>query len=351
MTGSDGWTSSEQSVWQSPVGLQLVVECLLREPPFADYVKKMAPLPHLNAVGNCGFLEPNGGFIPSAHIHDDPRDPDVYQTYQRRARRFMALMEDSDYCTLFLYTLRLRDLSQPKHFVNIARRLPEEVARFSSLLEKRWPGFRWRLLIPVLGELPEGVPPKALEALEACIQRMRSVNDSSAEPCIVVERLGDAPRGPEAMDGSSAKRTLRRHASPTPERAAARSPPTKKASSRSSLAVSRDKKLQGDHQVDQERLQPYDPTMAEQTWPTIEELEAQSKDLASKPRPRRAGGAKIPAPGSAVAEPGGDAEMGEGDAEEAEGNMADDDDDGEGRLGSTLQFVVCFGSEFPVSDS
>ena len=40
-----------------------------------------------------------------------------------------------------------------------------------------------------------------------------------------------------------------------------------------------------------------------------------------------------------------------GDAEEAEGNMADDDDDGEGRLGSTLQFVVCFGSEFPVSDS
>lgn len=161
----------------------------------------MAPLPHLNAVGNCGFLQPDGGFIPSAHIHDDPRDPDVYQTYQRRARRFMALIEDSGYCTLFLYTLRIRDLTQPKHFINIARRLPEEVARFSSLLEKRWPNFRWRLLITVLGELPEGVPPKAQEALQACIQRMRSVNDSSTEPRIVVERLGDAPRGPEAMDG------------------------------------------------------------------------------------------------------------------------------------------------------
>eukprot|EP00435_Cladocopium_sp_Y103_P075260 s436_g55.t1 len=76
-------------------------------------------------------------------------------------------------------------------------------------------------------------------------------------------------------------------------------------------------------ELDLERLQPYDPTMAEQTWPSIEELEAQKKDAASKPRHKSRGGGKIPAPGEAGAGAGGDedAEMGD---EEDEEQMADE---------------------------
>ena len=41
-----------------------------------------------------------------AHIHDDPRDPDTAAKYQRRALRFVKLLESSEYNVLFLYTLR-----------------------------------------------------------------------------------------------------------------------------------------------------------------------------------------------------------------------------------------------------
>ena len=40
-----------------------------------------------------------------AHIHDDPREPEVAAKYQRRADRFLALLE-SGYRVLFVYTLR-----------------------------------------------------------------------------------------------------------------------------------------------------------------------------------------------------------------------------------------------------
>jgi len=86
----------------------------------------------------------------------------------------------------------------------------------------------------------------------------------------------------------------------------------------------------GSHEIDLERLQPYDPTMAEQTWPTIEELEEQQKDLSSKPRPRRPGGAKIPAPGQVANAEGEDTEMGDQGEEEEAAGMADDDDEGSG---------------------
>lgn len=81
----------------------------------------------------------------------------------------------------------------------------------------------------------------------------------------------------------------------------------------------------GMRELDLERLQPYDPTMAEQTWPSIEELEAQKKDAASKPRHKSRGGGKIPAPGEAADVAGvagdDDDEMGdEGDEEQ----MADE---------------------------
>eukprot|EP00435_Cladocopium_sp_Y103_P073912 s436_g45.t1 len=54
-------------------------------------------------VGNAGFTDPE--FIPSAHIHDDPRDKEVFAKYQRRAHRFVTLLE-SGYRVLFVYTLR-----------------------------------------------------------------------------------------------------------------------------------------------------------------------------------------------------------------------------------------------------
>jgi len=72
---------------------------------------------------------------------------------------------------------------------------------------------------------------------------------------------------------------------------------------------------------DLERLQPYDPSMAEQTWPTAEEMAAPS-------RPRNRKGAKsIPAP-DAASVPIGDDDMGSGD-EEAEDDAGMDEDDGE----------------------
>ena len=43
-----------------------------------------------------------------AHIHDDPREKEVAATYDRRAKRFVALL-NSGYRVLFLYTLRLAD--------------------------------------------------------------------------------------------------------------------------------------------------------------------------------------------------------------------------------------------------
>jgi len=79
----------------------------------------------------------------------------------------------------------------------------------------------------------------------------------------------------------------------------------------------------GTRQLDLERLQPYDPTMAEQTWPSIEELEAQKKDAATKPRHRSRGAGKIAAPGDGVEEDA-DAEMGAGDDENDEEQMEDE---------------------------
>mmetsp|Transcript_85486 Transcript_85486/g.151224 ORF Transcript_85486/g.151224 Transcript_85486/m.151224 type:complete len:796 (-) Transcript_85486:49-2436(-) len=83
----------------------------------------------------------------------------------------------------------------------------------------------------------------------------------------------------------------------------------------------------GPEGVDQQRLQAYDPTLAEQTWPTIEELEAQDKDLSSKPHRKGRGAAQIKAPGEAgggeeaEAGDGGDDAMGDAEG----GNMEDDE--------------------------
>ena len=67
-----------------------------------------------------------------AHIHDDPREPEVAAKYQRRADRFLTLLE-SGYRVLFIYTMRLRELKDPKHFINVAHRLPLQVAKL-----RRW---------------------------------------------------------------------------------------------------------------------------------------------------------------------------------------------------------------------
>ena len=63
-----------------------------------------------------------------AHIHDDPREPEVAAKYRRRADRFLTLLE-SGYRVLFVYTMRLRELKDPKHFINVAQRLPLQVAK------------------------------------------------------------------------------------------------------------------------------------------------------------------------------------------------------------------------------
>ncbi|CAE8689822.1 unnamed protein product, partial [Polarella glacialis] len=150
MSGSDGWPAHEEACWGAPVGLRLAVECLSREPPFSDYVSKMAPLPHINAVGNCGFIEPGVGFIPSAHCHDDPREPSVARTYARRATRLIQLLASSGYRVLFVYTLRLRDLYSPKHVCSIAAELPKEVARLRKTLSRCWPELDDGLLVVVV---------------------------------------------------------------------------------------------------------------------------------------------------------------------------------------------------------
>ena len=67
-------------------------------------------------------------FFSEAHIHDDPREPEVAAKYQRRADRFLTLLE-SGYRVLFIYTMRLRELKDPKHFINVAHRLPLQVAK------------------------------------------------------------------------------------------------------------------------------------------------------------------------------------------------------------------------------
>lgn len=190
MTGSDGWSAEESSIRLAPVGLQLVLECLERNPPFSDYVSTMTPLPSINAVGNAGFTDPE--FIPSAHIHDDPREPEVAAKYQRRADRFLTLLE-SGYRVLFIYTMRLRELKDPKHFINVAHRLPLQVAKLRELLARRWPSSLNHLLVVVLGELPP-VPP-AQRALEACLSRLRSVNQSK-DPWVMVRRIPDLPKVP-----------------------------------------------------------------------------------------------------------------------------------------------------------
>ena len=46
-----------------------IEECLERNPPFSDYVSAMTPLPHINAVGNAGFTDPE--FIPSVPVSAD----------------------------------------------------------------------------------------------------------------------------------------------------------------------------------------------------------------------------------------------------------------------------------------
>lgn len=187
MTGCDGWTCEESTVHSSPVGLQLVVESLKREPPFLDFVSTMTPLPHINAVGNAGFTDPE--FIPSAHIHDDPREPAVAETYHRRAQRFLALL-NSGYRVLFLYTLRLRELSSAKHFMNVAKRLPVEAARLRALLKSRWPQSKSALLLAVLGELPP--VPAAQKALEACLSRLDKINETDV--WIITRHIADLPK-------------------------------------------------------------------------------------------------------------------------------------------------------------
>ncbi|CAJ1376399.1 unnamed protein product [Effrenium voratum] len=84
----------------------------------------------------------------------------------------------------------------------------------------------------------------------------------------------------------------------------------------------------GAQELDLERLQPYDPTMAEQTWPSIEEMEEQKKDASSKPRLKSKGVRKIPAPG-ASADGEEDANMGDPDQAEDGEAMADDDEGSE----------------------
>jgi len=90
----------------------------------------------------------------------------------------------------------------------------------------------------------------------------------------------------------------------------------------------------GPEGVDQQRLQPYDPTTAEQTWPTIEE-EQLAQDLASKPRRKGKGSAQIKAPGA-----GEEAEDADGGGEdEAMGDAEGDMEDGEGSEGEAASIA------------
>eukprot|EP00933_Yihiella_yeosuensis_P063939 TRINITY_DN67210_c0_g1_i1.p1 TRINITY_DN67210_c0_g1~~TRINITY_DN67210_c0_g1_i1.p1 ORF type:complete len:327 (-),score=60.59 TRINITY_DN67210_c0_g1_i1:111-1055(-) len=207
MSGSDGWPAYEEAVWQAPLGMRFVVECLSREPPFKDYVSEMVPVPHINAIGNAGFALSQGNFIPSAHCHDDPRQPAVAETYRRRAVRLAQLLASSGYHVLFLYTLRLRDLSSAKHFATITRNLPLEIVQLHSVLRRRFPQLKCRLVLAVMGNLAEPIPQVAHTALEASLQKVEedAATVASAEghdrPWVAVERIADAPSGPHPMDG------------------------------------------------------------------------------------------------------------------------------------------------------
>ena len=197
MSGSDGWPAHEEACWQAPCGLRLPIECLWREPPFEGYVADMAPMPHLRAVGNCGFEGSEGeGFLPSAHIHDDPREPATAEAYRRRALRFRRLLA-SGYRVLFLYTLRLRDLRDGGHVANVAGGLLSEVGRLRALLARSWPSLEYRLVVAVLGELHEEVP--VAERLEMRIALEQLAEEGGGR--VAVERLRDAPAGPDPMDG------------------------------------------------------------------------------------------------------------------------------------------------------
>lgn len=99
--------------------------------------------------------------------------------------------------------------------------------------------------------------------------------------------------------------------------------------SSASMAEERQVDEIGSFELDMQRLQPYDPTMEEQTWPTVEELAAQSKDAASKPRRKGKSSGRIAAPGEGGEDQGEDADMGDtGGADAAEGgddSMEDDE--------------------------
>lgn len=196
MSGSDGWPAYEEACWQAPVGLSVVVECLSRFPAFRHYVSQMVLLPHIKAVGNRGFAAPDGRPIPSAHIHDDPRDPAVAKKYGRRAQRFMQLLS-SDYRVLFFYTLRLRDFRDEIHVSTVCAGLVSEARLLCKLFHEEWPGLDYCLLVPVLGDLHESFGDSARASVE------QALHDLSAE-CggqVAVERLRDAAAGPDPMDG------------------------------------------------------------------------------------------------------------------------------------------------------
>jgi len=196
MSGSDGWPAHEQQAWVASVGLSFVNECLSRDPAFDAYVSRMLPLPHIKAVGNCGFVDVDGKLMPSAHCHDDPREEDVAETYRRRALRFTRLLR-SGYQTLFVYSVRLRDLVDDTHVLRIAASLIVEAGRFTALMSRHWPDFRYLLLIPVLGSLCASVSEDARIRMDTALEDI--VRESGG--LVAVERMADAPAGPDPMDG------------------------------------------------------------------------------------------------------------------------------------------------------
>lgn len=184
---------------ESPVGLHLVVECLLRDPPFHEYVACVEPVSDINAVCNYSFAgDSSENYTPfvSAHFHDDPSDTLTAQSYQRRASRFLQLLE-SNYRVLFVYTLRLRDLADERHILSIARSLVEEVERLCSGLGEAWPSLDYRLLIPVLGELQCGASLHARIMVENAVLQLATLGGGN----VIVEKLHDAPLADDQTDG------------------------------------------------------------------------------------------------------------------------------------------------------
>lgn len=196
MSGADGWPAHEKACWLSPVGLRFVVECLHRSPPFHNYVASMQPLPHIRAVGNCGFANPDSGCIPSVHCHDDPRIPEVSETYARRAMRFCRLLA-SNYRTLFMYTLRLRDLYDADHISNVATGLAQEVVRLRQLFVRNWPELQYLLLIVVVGQLKSGVSVFAEAAIQQVLRQIANEQGNA----VAIETIEDAPTGLDPKDG------------------------------------------------------------------------------------------------------------------------------------------------------